>query len=180
LSDQQLGMKMVEQEELNVFLEAYEFLRGERLRLHHSGERPDFICLREDGRPIGVELTAVMRDPESAFYDRVIRHRDFMNPYEAQERLLDTILKKDLKRVSTGWTYPDSTVLVLQMHDCPLSEICWLLDEVGPKEFAHHGFEEVVIADYSELDAYGVVELYGLYPQDLWGYHKQNRGKPYG
>ena len=49
-----------------------------------------------------------------------------------------------------------------------------------PEELADLGFAEVWVADYSELDAYRSIEVFGLYPEKYWGYHKRDRGKPYG
>jgi hypothetical protein len=57
-----------------------------------------------------------------------------------------------------------NTILVLQLHKCPLHDIGRYLEDVGPAEFTGHGFREVLIADHSELDAYRSVELFGLLP----------------
>jgi hypothetical protein len=62
-----------------------------------------------------------------------------------------------------------------------LSQLTPYLEDLGPEEFTEHGFQEVLIADHSGLDAYGDVELFGLFPKTLWGYHERvYRGKPYG
>ena len=42
MSDYELGMKMVEEEELYLFFEAYELLTGETLQIASQRERPDF------------------------------------------------------------------------------------------------------------------------------------------
>jgi hypothetical protein len=59
-------MKMVEQVELDLFLEAYREVTGERLEfVDDVRERPDFLCRRESGEVVRVELTKVMRTPSS-------------------------------------------------------------------------------------------------------------------
>jgi hypothetical protein len=77
---------------------------------------------------VGIELTRVIRDPESAFYDRVIHRRELMEAYDALERIHEAILKKESKRRSGPWAQPGSTIPVLQLCDCPLSEMLWLLE----------------------------------------------------
>ena len=101
-------------------------------------------------------------------------------PRTALESLADTIDRKDGKRRTGEWAQRGNTILVLQLHRCPLSDLVPYLEDVGRWEFTGHGFREVVIADHSELDAYGAVELFGLFPRRLWGHHERYRGKPYG
>ena len=43
ITDHELGMKMVDTEELYLFLEAYEQVTGEALELRSPAERPDFL-----------------------------------------------------------------------------------------------------------------------------------------
>ena len=65
--DKELGKKMVEEEELLYFLEAYEnVVEGYLAQGIGRNERPDFICHRPDGSPVGVELVKIMRDPRDA------------------------------------------------------------------------------------------------------------------
>jgi hypothetical protein len=64
--------------------------------------------------------------------------------------------------------------------DCPLSDLHRYLDRSSPQDYADLGFVEIWVADYSELEAYGTIELFGLYPPEFWGYHELDRGKPYG
>ena len=67
MSDQQIGKKEVEREELYPFLEAYEWVTGESLSLVESGENPDFVCKRPDGSEVGIELSKITRDPHNIF-----------------------------------------------------------------------------------------------------------------
>jgi hypothetical protein len=162
---------MVEEQDLYLFTEAYEFATGERLEIASWRERPDFLCRRPSGRIVGVELTAVM--PPTGFWGDA-------RPLTALETLSDAIDKKEGKRRTGQWAQRRNTILVLQLHGRPLDDLARHLNDLGPKEFTAHGFREVLIADHSELDAYGVVELFGLFPRRLWGHHERYRGKPYG
>ena len=67
MSDQEYGKKIIEKEAFYEFLSAYEHVTGESLELIADGERPDFICRRDDGSYCGLELTQVIRDPDTAF-----------------------------------------------------------------------------------------------------------------
>jgi hypothetical protein len=60
--------------------------------------------------------------------------------------------------------------------ECPLGEFD---SELEPPPDPH-GFKEIWLADYSELEAYGNIELFCLHPDRLWGYYESVRGKPYG
>ena len=68
MSDQEYGKKLVEEIELEPFLKEYEWVTGFSLQLVGRTERPDFIVQRSDGIQLGIELTKVMRDPESTFW----------------------------------------------------------------------------------------------------------------
>jgi len=72
-------------------------------------------------------------------------------------------------------------MLVLQLVDGTLDNIMWVFDGLRD-DFVDHGFEEVWLADYSGQEAYGDIELFGLFPARWWGYHRRPcpYRKPYG
>jgi hypothetical protein len=72
-------------------------------------------------------------------------------------------------------------MLVLQLVDGSLDVLRHLLDGMND-EFEDHGFAEVWLADYSGLEAYGDIELFGLFPNQWWGHHQRPwpDRKPYG
>jgi len=92
-------------------------------------------------------------------------------------RILEAIADKESKRRQADWKLKDNTILVVQTMDCPLR---LLEPELEPDLFRDHGFEEVWLADYSELEAYDNIELFCLHPTALWGRYSPERGKPYG
>jgi hypothetical protein len=167
---------MVEEMELRYFLASYARGIGGLLQVRDSGERPDFICVRSDGSLVGVELSKVVRDPESRWADEVLFQRDHMDPVEALQGVYNRIGDKEFKRRGPNWRLRDDAILVVQVMECPLIHFQSLL-EPPPDP---HGFKEIWLADYSELDAYGNIEIFALHPAQLWGHYPSNRGKPYG
>jgi len=165
MSDKELGQKMVEEEELLFFLEAYENIVEEAL-VYGFGryERPDFICHRPDSSPLGVELVKVMRDPRDALAEYIIDKQEFMDGEEALKLLYHMVEKKEKKRCQPDWNLPDDTILVLQFVDCPISYLH--LDGDLKADFSSYGFSEIWIADYTDLEAYRDIELFCLYPED--------------
>ena len=171
MSDQYLGKKLVEEDEVEPFLEEYERATGLRLDLVGSGERPDLLCHRSDGMELGVELTKVMVDPESRFWRRTLAGEAFMDPGDTVIHLQEAVYRKEDKRASATWHLPDRTVLVLQLFDSPLDEVFPLLDEQLFREMAETGFLEIWIADYTIREAYGTVQLCGVKPTKWRGPH---------
>ena len=182
MSDRELGRKMVEEEELLSFLDAYNEVVEEHLTYNFGRyERPDFICYRPDGTPVGIELVRVMRDPELAQAEYILDRIEFMDGEDAHEMMFQMIEKKERKRRQPDWTLPGNTILVLQFIDCPISDL-FLLDDSLKQDFESYGFDEIWIADYTREEAYGAVDLFCLYPIEWWGFYEGtgNSWKPYG
>lgn len=179
MSDQDVGKKMGEESELEHFIDAYEYITGQRLIIMQAGEKPDFLCKRENGSIVGIELTKVIRDPETAQADRILKRQDYMPDTDALNFVYEAVAKKAEK--ITNWPTKD-IILVLQLMDCQLSALRNVLDASLKKDFESYGFSEIWIADYTALDAYGDIELFGLYPSRWWGYHQRRnpQRKPYG
>jgi hypothetical protein len=169
--------KMVEGVEAGYFLDACSLALDRDLAVLSSSERPDFVCAASDGSAVGLELVKVVRDPQSKWADEVFFDRLHMEPGEVLWRIAENVREKESKRSEPDWKFPDSTILVVQVMDCPLR---LFRSELHPDCLPHHGFEEIWLADYSELDAYGNVELFCMHPTRLWGYYPSTRGKPYG
>ena len=53
--------KESEDESLGYFLEVYESIIGESFKSIESSERPDFLCTRQDGTRVGIELSKIRR-----------------------------------------------------------------------------------------------------------------------
>jgi len=172
---------MVEEEELRLFLEAYEHATGERLACRRH-ESPDFVCVRVDRQEVGVELTRVTRSPDERFADRVLLRRDEQDNQESLDEIWRLLQDKEAKHARHYGYLADRTILVLQLFDCPLHTLSPLIDESLQCDFSENGFLEVWLADYTGMEAYGDIELFGLKPEELWGYYPNptRRAKPFG
>lgn len=181
MSDQEIGKKMVESVELGPFLEAYERATGSALSVIEGGESPDFICVHASGEIIGLELTKVMRRRDVARWERILDRKEEMAPYNMLMEVQALIEQKEGARKARYSARVPTTTLVLQLTDGSLDGLVQLLDGLSD-EFNDHGFAEIWLADYSGLEAYGDIELFGLYPESIWGYYRRPwpDRKPFG
>lgn len=90
------------------------------------------------------------------------------------------LAKKAQKRTQSTWQLSDATILLLMLEDASLEEIRWVFDPDLRDEWASYGFQEIWVADYTGLEAFGDVELFGLHPTERWGYHPRVFRKPFG
>jgi len=182
LSDQEYGKKLAEEMELEPFLKEYKCITGLALQLVNRSERTDFIAQRSDGARLGVELSKIVRDPQSAFWARVLSGEEFADPVDTAMQLQDLIYRKDAKRSGSGWTLPDRTLLVLQLMDSSIDQVVPFLDDQVIKELNEMGFFEIWLADYTIFDAFGTIQLYGIKPNRWQGLHNHSmiENKPYG
>jgi hypothetical protein len=181
VSDGEIGKKEGEREALHQFLEAYALTTGQSLSVVYENESPDFICTRPSGEPVGIELTQVMRSPTDAHWDRILKRKEELEPFEAQALIHDLLNRKETARANRYSTRVEKCILVLQLVDGSLERAHDALDGLQ-EDFVNHGFAEVWIADYSGLEAFGYIELYGLFPKEYWGFHPRANPdrKPYG
>jgi hypothetical protein len=159
-SESDRAKKTVEEIELQYFIAAYSGATKEGLSVIEPSERPDFVCSRSDGTRVGVELVRFVGQP---LFDAL--------------SIFETIWKKEAKRDGSGWRLEENTILVVQLMDYPLKSLKIHFDRTP---LTGHGFKEIWLADYSGIEAYGNIELFGLHPLDWWGYYPQERDKPYG
>ena len=181
MSDQDYGKKEIETEDLIPFIEAYEYVTGQRLDIIKRIENPDFICQNSKGITIGVELTKVMRDPRDASWDRIIERKYEMSAYDSLETITHLIKKKEVARSKRYITKVKESILVLQLIDGSLTGLKPFLNDLID-DFKDHGFSEIWLADYTGFEAYGDIELFCLFPGKLWGYYQRPwpDRKPFG
>ena len=170
-----------ERDQLEHFQRAYKDATGEWLRRVCKSERPDYICARPDGALVGIEFTLITRKQNESILENILDDAEYMNGLDGVDAVANAILRKARKRREADWKLPDSSILVLSTPDCPISEMeDHLCLDLQP-EFAESGFSEIWIADHTETDAYGTIDLFGLVPRKWWGYHPAPwAGKPYG
>ena len=181
MSDQEYGKKLVEEMDLEPFLKEYEWVTGLALQLVNRTERPDFIVQCSDGTQLGIELTKVIRNPESTYWARVLNGEEQANPIDTAIHLQELIYRKDIKRSESNWKLSKRTVLLLQLIDSSIDQVVLFLDVQIIREINKTGFFEIWIGDYSILEAYGTIQLYGIKPKKWQGLHDHfNSGKkPY-
>ncbi len=178
ISDYESGKKFNEESAFGYFTEAYEYVTGRTLAIISCSESPDFICqCSSKEQPLGLELTKVMRDPESRRWDTTLFKKDFLEPSDAIALIWGTAHRKAELKKKNRWPNSNNIILVLQLIDTPLRHIKTCLTDDLINDFASLDFMEIWLADYSEIDAYGDIELFGLYPQQWRGYHQ--RPNPY-
>jgi len=182
MSDQEIGKKINEENDLELFSREYEKITALSFNVIAKTERPDFIVYRSDGMKLGIELTKVMRDPESAFWARVLNGEEQADPLDSVWNLQELIYNKDKKLSEDNWQFPDRTILLLQLMDSSIEQVASLLGDEIIKEINKTGFLEIWIGDYSILEAYGTIQLYCIKPKKWQGLHNHmNKGmKPYG
>ena len=177
-------------EQLEYFRLAYRQVTGQLLRRVRKSERPDFICKRPDDSLVGVEFTLISRDPDESSWDSILDGDEYMDGLEGLDLVSVAIATKGTKLknknpATTAWQLANSSILVLSTPDCPITEIETFLNDDTREELLEicqqSGFSEIWLADHTEVEAYGSIELFGLFPIEFWGYHPNySRGKPYG
>jgi hypothetical protein len=173
--------KETEQESLGYFLEAYENLTGVTFELLEATERPDFICIRDSGGVVGVELSKVRRGhPNGIQWDQIVEKRDFMLPEDALEMIQAVGANKERKRNEADWKLPEGTMLLIELWDIPLAHIERSISPETLPDLYATGFEEIWLADFTGLEAYDNVELFCVRPDEWAGYHPRVFQKPHG
>lgn len=176
------GKKFWEEVDLEYFLEAYVYVTGEKLCTARRTESPDFICIRETGEELGIELTKVMRTPQLAQAELLTTSKEWAEGDETFDRLWWLGATKEEKRKKSNWQVAEACLLVFQLMDCPLDEFAQYVDKSLCADFQSWGWKEVWAADFTEVEPYGEVWLFGLHPEKWWGpYPGPSAGtKPYG
>jgi len=180
VSDQYCWKKQSERDDLDWFLYAYAEATGQSLAVVNAGEAPDFVCEREGGQRVGVELTKIIASPETRRWHRLFGSGAMKLSADVGSEIFEAAARK-AKILPNGRWKTFETFLVIQLFDNPLSEIHRGLEQIDTGDFAEFGFAEVWVADYSTLEAYGRIELFGIYPERVAGYYPFCAGcKPYG
>lgn len=173
--------KEAELEVLTYFNPIYEEVVEDFLEVVEASERPDFICKRNDGSLVGVEIVQVRRGhPNEVFYDKIINKNIHIVPDQAIDLIQTLIYTKEEKRKSKDWKLSERTILIVQLQESPLWEIAGSLTEELFPDLPEYGFSEIWLADFSEIDAYNNIELFCLFPPHMEGYYKRPLQKPYG
>lgn len=179
--DQEELKKNKEYRTFQYFSEAYERITGKEFISIDPLERPDFLCKKENGKIVGVELTQVRRGhPEIFDWDRIINNREHMEVDDALEVIQQIVDEKENKRKEADWKYSDSSMLIIEFNDIPLDLIQKHFNRDMVPDIYQTGFCEIWIVDLTGLEAFGDVELFCLKPEHYAGYYPRPFQKPYG
>lgn len=164
-----------EQEHLALFLRAYEGATNETFLEIEDSETPDFLAEDSAGLRVGIELTQLRFSPEEQFW-RSIDKPDSAD-MDAYFRALELLSKKQSTLTKGNWHLCQRKILVVMLVDTTIEDLGFVTDL--PEE---GGFDEVWLADYSQVEAYGDVDIFALVHGELEGHFATgNRGqKPYG
>ena len=179
VSDQEMGKKIVEQEELYQFLEAYEKATGETFPTMCISETPDFVGEDENGRSVGIELTKLKFSPDHMSVRRILEKREWATDEDAFWRIIELLGTKNAKLDMGNWPHCERKILVIQLVDYPLSELLPNCTTDKPDE---RSFSEIWLADYTIIYVYGGVDLYPIVHPNLEGHFPvaSEDKKPYG
>ena len=163
--DEQLK-KEREEMDLDAFLPSYERATGLVLAIEEAAEDPDFIARRSDGLFVGVELTAVRQSPEETFFREILVGSPEWDRDDALDEMWRLIEQKSGKIRNYRTRY---NILVLQNVEANFALLCGGAIEIPIEDFGSSGFQEIWLADYSELRAgrHQEIELLGLYPKEF-------------
>jgi hypothetical protein len=178
MTDDDLGKKLVEEEHLVQFLDAYQTTTGVALTIQSRSESPDFICAYPSGELVGVELARSPHDYEMRVHDRIWTDRS-LPAFDLLASVGSMVATKEHKRQSRGWP---STILVVELLDYSFECLAWTSDSSLTDDFSDTGFREIWVADHSTVEQFSEVRLIGLHPSSVFGLHHQPalEGKPYG
>lgn len=180
MSDADRAKKLVEEERLGRFLDAYDEVTGIRMHVLDSGERPDFLCAFPDGSRVGVELTRSPHDYEMRSHDRIWTDRS-MEHFDLIDAIHTIIATKSKKIKEPDWR-SDQTILVVFLEDYAFDSYDWIDHGGLESEFDDFGFTEIWLADCGTIEPFNAVRLIGLHPRCHWGLGDQPslEGKPFG
>jgi hypothetical protein len=156
-----------EELDLDAFLPSYERATGLALTVEEAAEDPDFIMRRSDGFIVGVELTAIREEgpPDTALFRELFTGSRELDCNDALDIMWGMIEQKSGKIRHYRTQY---NILVLQNLEANFSRLCDGALQIPVTDFNLIGFQEIWLADFSELRAgrHQEVELLGLYPRE--------------
>jgi hypothetical protein len=155
-----------EAEDLDAFLLCYQRATGLALEMEEESENPDFIVRRLGGQKVGIELTAVREGPAETFYRPILTGNQEWDPNDAVDQMCFLIKQKSSKIRNYQTKY---NILVLQNEESNFNLMSADGNNIPIEDFASAGFDEIWLADYSEIrkGVHSEIELFGLYPKRL-------------
>lgn len=172
MRDRDIGKLMVEEMNLEPFVESFPLITGRRVEITDRGESPDFEALI-DGKRVGIELTEV-RD-----------HGDIGDFLSEVYRIAS---KKAASYRQHGHFDTRPIILVCHSDELPFYDVQQELESLAYwDDFDQLGFVEIWLMDladayYSAQDPRRPADLFGLTPEAWRGFHRYGGydRKPFG
>jgi len=177
MNDWDLGKREIEREHLGLFLDAYERATGETFREMYDSETPDFIGRDDEGRVVGIEIVQLRFAPDERHMRRIFPPQP--EDPDAWWRLLELLHKKDQTLTKGRWSECERKILVIVLVDASIEAVGLGTDTDTPDE---EGFDEIWLADYTQVEAFGAVDLFAIVHPELKGHFATGDWgqKPYG
>ena len=177
MNDWEHGKREIEREHLGLFLDAHEAATGESFLEMIDSETPDFIGRDVLGRVVGIEITQLRFGPDEQHIRRISPPEPA--DHHAWWRLLDLMHRKNQTLTKGRWPKCERKILVIILIDTSLEAVTAGTDTDTPSE---GGFSEVWLADYTQVEAFGAVDLFAVVHPELEGHFATgDRGqKPFG
>jgi hypothetical protein len=179
MSDNKRGKKTAEEMDLKVFLDAYTLATGEEFVGLAASETPDFIGEDREGNRVGIELTQLRFEPDYMFWRNTFDREEWADHRRADWTILHSIAKKSADLSRGGWPRCTRRMLVIQLVHYPLDELLPNLMTDRPNGI---NFDEIWLADFTQLHVFGGVDLFPIvHPtvEGLFPVASKDR-KPYG
>jgi hypothetical protein len=123
---------------------------------------------RSDGLTVGVELTAIREQgpPDTPLFREILTGTRERDRDDALDDMWGMIEQKSVKIRNYRTQY---NILILQNVETNFALLCDGAMQMPVTDFSSTGFQEIWLADYSELRSgrHKEVELLGLYPKEL-------------
>ena len=179
MSDNERGKKMTEEIDLKVFLDAYALATGEEFVGLAKSEAPDFMGEDCEGNRVGIELTQLRFEPDYMLWRNTFDLEKWADHNDALRRMIERMAEKSADLSRGGWPRSARRILVIQLVHYPLDE---LLPNLMTDRPNGTGFDETWLADYTQLDVFGGVDLFPLVHPTLTGLFPvaSKDRKPYG
>lgn len=169
--DTDIGKRMVEEMNLEAFVDSYPLVTGRSLEIIGGGEAPDFEALI-DGVPMGLELTE-------------IRDADDPDDYLAEVFRIADKKASSYRRHGSFASRP--IMLVCHSDGLPFFDFQDAMSHTYWEDFDLLGFAEIWLMDlsaayYSAQDPRRPADLFGLTPKQWRGFHRigMKDRKPFG
>ncbi len=177
MNDQELGKREIEREHLGLFLEAYRLATGETFPEVYDSETPDFVGRDAKDRTVGIEIVQLRFAPDERHMRRIFPPES--HDSDAWWRLLELMHQKDQTLPNGRWPQCHRKILVIVLIDASIEAVTVGTETDTPDE---GGFDEIWLADGTQIEAYGGVDLFPIVHSELEGlFDVASRDqKPYG